>query len=200
MKKRMILVGLAVVLLMGLLVTMALASGNDFGNRDCYSYSELVAALNDPSAINITIHGRKLIQMEPDVYEPFQWDNSGETTLVLLPASKSADITVQDNWTIPADVNVEIHRNLNARICDTITVNGDWTIKDVAGIPYAYNTTMVFNGNVYNEVRANYQNVNKIVLNGTAQLDNVWMVKNIEMGSGAKVTGAEDKKIGRAHV
>jgi len=191
MKKRTILLALAVVLLMGLLVTMALASGNDYGNRDCYSYSELVDALNDPTAIDITIHGKKMISVQPDEYEPFQWDHSGETTLVLLPANSSADITVQDDWTIPVGVDVEIHRNLNTQVCDTITVNGDWTIKDNAGIPYAYNTTMVFNGNVYNEVRANYENVNKIVLNGTAQLDEVWMVNNIEMGPGAKVTGAE---------
>ena len=205
MKKRMLSILLILCMLLTLLPTTALASGNDTGMAMAKNYEELVNALNDSTVTELTIYPRWPINIEKNEYEYFTWPE-GEVTLNLDAANSVCDIYLANGtWTIPENVTVNAYDTvyIGAPTGTDIVINGTWNcmsnqaiIGNVSGGGALYGALTV-NGTlaVAKGLRVSPAKVGSFKLNGTLENAGVCYINNMTMADGAQVVNVPDPEI-----
>ena len=123
-------------MLLTLLPTTALASGNDTGMAMATNHEELVSALNDSTIRELTIYPRWPIDIQNNEYEYYTWPE-GEVTLNMDAVNLACDIYLE-NGTWNCMSNQAIIGNVygGEALYGALTVNGTLAVdKDLRGSP-----------------------------------------------------------------
>ena len=203
MKKQMLSILLTLCMVLSLLPTTALASGNDTGMAMATNYAELVSALQDSTVKELTIYPR--LQTGENEYTYFTWPE-GETTLNLDAANSACDIYLANGtWTIPENVTVNAYDTvyIGAPTGTDMVVIGTWNcmsnqaiIGNVSGDGAFYGALTV-NGTltVDEGLRVSPAQVGSFTLNGTLENAGVCYINNMTMANGAKVVNVPNPEI-----
>ena len=168
---------LILALLLSLLPTTALASGDDTGMAFAYSYSDLVAALADSTVTELTIYPRWETVHGSGEYQYFEWPET-DYTLTLDATNPSCSIWLgEGDWTIPANVTVNAYDavHMGAPTGEGVIINGTWNCMSGQAIlgnvsaGGAYYGSVTVNGtlNIATDVRATPIRAGQFILNGT---------------------------------
>ena len=205
MKKRMWSILLTLCMVLSLLPTTALASGDDTGMAMATNYEELVNALKDSTVTELTIYPRWPINIENNEYEYFTWPE-GEVTLNLDAANSACMIYLGNGtWTIPEHVTVNAYDTvyIGSPTGTDMVIDGTWNcmsnqaiIGNVSGGGALYGALTV-NGTlaVDKGLRVSPAKVGSFTLNGTLKNAGVCYINNMTMANGAAVVNVPDPEI-----
>jgi len=205
MKKRFLAGLMTLCLLLSLLPTAALASGNyDEKEARVTSYEELVAALADPEMRYIYIQAYKSDIYGESTGEPFSWPEGDVTLNMDWDPSQIRGVYVTNGiWTIPENVTVNLYDSLNVAGNPNdpskdggILIEGIWNYmtryatiscptEGCASVTVAESGVM----GIEEDVWVTPANVEDFIVNGTIINRGDLRIDDLTMGDGAKIEG-----------
>lgn len=206
MKKRFLAGLMALSLLLTLLPTAALASGNyDEKEARVTSYEELVAALADPEMRYIYIQAYKSEIYGESAGEPFSWPEGNVTLNMDWDPSQIRGVYVSNGiWTIPENVTVNLYDSLNVAGNPNdpskdggILIEGTWNYmtgyatiscptEGCASVTVAEGGVMGIEEDAWWVTPAN---VEDFIVNGTIINRGDLRIDDLTMGDGARIEG-----------
>lgn len=209
MKKRFLAGLMSLCMLLTLLPTAALGSGNvDWKEARVSSYEELVEALADPSNRYIYILPRQMNEYGEPTGAPFSWP-AGDVTLD-MDWEYTTQVSVSNGiWTIPENVTVNLYDNLyvaghpyDEAMDGGILIQGQWncmTRYATISCPTAgcASVTVDKEGilNISDDLWIQPAAVGEFIVNGTLINGGDLSIDDLTMGDGAKILERKDPNI-----